>query len=136
MPNYRQLEKIKSANDGQRFVAVFHNTKTAQTKSQRFGNMGSSTFIDHTDEDKKKRNYIARQKENLWCPKLRVGLMGIWKSGRGKQSSKTIPSSEPEAIFKLLSQHPHPSAMNLAKKCNETNDQNHARMCQHFSSLF
>ena len=61
MPNYRQFEKIKSTSDGQRFVAVCHNTKIGQTKSQRFGSKGSSTFIDHTDEDKKKRNYIARQ---------------------------------------------------------------------------
>ena len=135
MPNYRQLEKIKSTNDGKQFVAVFHNTKIGQTKNQGFGSKGSSTFIDHTDEDKKKRNYIASQKENIWSPKLRVESMGISKSGRGKQSWTTIPSSEAEAIFKLLSQHPHPLAMNLAKKCNEANDQNHASMCQHFISL-
>ena len=85
-----------SPRDEKRFRAVFclcpikNACKGSNHKNIDFGQKGSSTFIDHKDEEKKK-NYLARHKnrEN-WNDPLTAGSLARWLLWNLKTLSASI----------------------------------------------
>lgn len=62
-----------STRKGKRFMATFANGKTVH-----FGNLGSMTYIDHGDKDKR-TNYLKRHaKRENWNDPYSAGSLSRW----------------------------------------------------------
>jgi len=61
-----------STRKGKRFMATFANGKTVH-----FGNLGSQTYIDHGDKDKR-TNYLKRHAKRENWNEVNAGSLSRW----------------------------------------------------------
>jgi hypothetical protein len=90
------LDIIKSSNPKKKYTAIFCMCKgcskcsPVERRIVHFGSKGSSTYIDHKDEDKKKA-YHARHKANEdWNDAYSAGALSYWILWNKKTLSASI----------------------------------------------